>query len=105
MCGLCADQWQAEHGKKRRAARVAIRALKAFERAGGWLSRDGVKLVNAAQFFSDALGTLLDQTGAFEIDLPLSIGAMQLSSGLGEAACAEEYGDGSRSRRLRPSTG
>jgi hypothetical protein len=72
MCVLCAGQWQAELGKKRRAGRVAIRALKAFERAGGWLSRDGAKLVNATQFSGDAVGTLLDQTGAFEIDLPSS---------------------------------
>jgi hypothetical protein len=31
--------------------------------------------------------------GAFEIDLRLSIGAMQSSSASGEAPCAEEYMD------------
>jgi len=29
--------------------------------------------------------------GAFEVDLPSSIGAMQLSSASSEAPCAEEY--------------
>jgi hypothetical protein len=31
--------------------------------------------------------------GAFEVDLPSSIGAMQLSSASSEAQCAEEYID------------
>jgi hypothetical protein len=35
LCPICAGKWQAEHGRRRRAGRIVIRALKAFEEAGG----------------------------------------------------------------------
>lgn len=35
LCPICAGAWQAEHGRRRRAGRVVIRAIKAFEAAGG----------------------------------------------------------------------
>ena len=34
-CLLCVGQWNAEHGRRRRAERVVIKALKAYEAAGG----------------------------------------------------------------------
>jgi hypothetical protein len=35
LCPICAGKWQAEHGRRRRAGRIVIRALTAFEEAGG----------------------------------------------------------------------
>ena len=37
FCFLCAGAWHAEHAPKRRARRVLIKALKAYEKAGGSL--------------------------------------------------------------------
>jgi hypothetical protein len=34
-CPLCAGAWHAKHGRKRRIGRVVIRAMRAFEDAGG----------------------------------------------------------------------
>jgi hypothetical protein len=35
VCLICSGKWHAEHGRRRRAGRIVIRALKAFEEAGG----------------------------------------------------------------------
>jgi hypothetical protein len=35
VCLICAGKWHAEHGHRRRAGRVVIRALRAYEDAGG----------------------------------------------------------------------
>jgi hypothetical protein len=39
-CFMCAGAWHAEHGRKRKAGRIVIKAMKAFEAAGGKLFRD-----------------------------------------------------------------
>jgi hypothetical protein len=45
VCPVCAGKWHAEHGRKRRAGRVVIRAIKAFEEAGGqWTDVDKLKM-------------------------------------------------------------
>ena len=36
-CPICAGAWHAEHGRKRRAARVLIKTMKGYEQAGGSL--------------------------------------------------------------------
>jgi hypothetical protein len=38
VCPICCGKWHAEHGRKRRAGRVVIRAIKAFIEAGGKLN-------------------------------------------------------------------
>jgi hypothetical protein len=35
FCFMCAGAWHAEHGRKRRAGRVVVKALRAYEEAGG----------------------------------------------------------------------
>ena len=36
-CPICAGAWHAEHGRRRRAARVVIKAMKGYDQAGGSL--------------------------------------------------------------------
>lgn len=43
-CLLCIGQWHAEHGRRRKAGRIVIRALRAYEEAGGNIWRDITKL-------------------------------------------------------------
>jgi hypothetical protein len=44
-CLLCKGQWHAEHGRRMKAGRVVIRAMKGYEAAGGnWLDFDKLKL-------------------------------------------------------------
>ena len=44
-CPICAGQWNAEHGRRRRAGRIAIRAIKTFLDAGGrYVDIDKLKL-------------------------------------------------------------
>lgn len=35
FCFMCAGAWHAEHGRKRRAGRVVVKALRGYEKAGG----------------------------------------------------------------------
>ena len=35
MCPLCAGQWHAKHGRRRRAGRIVVKAIKAYYEAGG----------------------------------------------------------------------
>ena len=54
-CLLCIGKWDAEHTPRRRARRIAIRALKAYQAAGGSLyGKDFDKLKLAVSFESDA---------------------------------------------------
>jgi hypothetical protein len=53
FCPLCAGAWHAEHGRRRRAARVVIKALKAYDKAGGSLyGKDFDELKLTASGFS-----------------------------------------------------
>jgi hypothetical protein len=55
-CPLCIGTWNAEHGRRRRAGRIVIRALQAYYDAGGsWGDVDKLKL-SGAGFGIDALG-------------------------------------------------
>jgi hypothetical protein len=52
FCFMCAGAWHAEHGPRRRARRVVIKALKAFKAAGGSLfGKDFDELKLAASGF------------------------------------------------------
>jgi hypothetical protein len=54
-CPLCVGAWNAEHGRKRRTGRILIRAIKAFQDAGGTI-RDLDKLKNSVLFGDVDLG-------------------------------------------------
>src|SRR5437667_6669298 len=44
-CPLCLGQWNAEHGCKRRLGRIVIRALRAYDNAGGsWSDFNNLKM-------------------------------------------------------------
>jgi hypothetical protein len=58
LCPICVGKWQAEHGRRRRAGRVVIRAMKAFFEAGGKRT-DILRLSDTA---------FLDGFCSFEID-------------------------------------
>jgi hypothetical protein len=64
VCLVCAGKWHAEHGRRRRAGRVVIRALRAYEEAGGkWHDFDKLKLSAIGQlgFMDlDPLGYMAD---------------------------------------------
>jgi hypothetical protein len=70
VCHICSGKWHAEHGRKRRAGRVVIRAIKAYEDAGGkWSDVDKLKLsclgryvgrLGADAFGLDPLGYMAD---------------------------------------------
>jgi hypothetical protein len=70
VCLVCAGKWHAEHGRRRRAGRVVIRAINAYEAAGGkW--RDIDKLKTSALYHSfggfdglDPLGYMADAINA-----------------------------------------
>jgi hypothetical protein len=92
-CPLCAGAWHAEHGQRRRAGRVVIRAIKAFFDAGG-KSGDVDKLKNSAALDSlpfavdalderttDPLGYMdgIARLDAADIDLTLELLAATLA--------------------------
>jgi hypothetical protein len=76
FCFMCAGAWHAEHAPRRRARRVVIKAMKAYEAAGGSLfdkDFDEIKLAAGGLFvfreaddvgddFSDLTAELLDAT-------------------------------------------
>jgi hypothetical protein len=68
-CPLCVGQWNAEHGRKRRTGRIAIRAIKAFQDAGGkWDDIDMLKL-SASDVATDlGLDPLGYMTGIAKMD-------------------------------------
>jgi hypothetical protein len=57
-CPLCVGKWNAEHGRKRRTGRIAIRALMAFQDAGGSIE-DIKKLTDSAMFGTAGLAAEL----------------------------------------------
>jgi hypothetical protein len=67
-CPLCVGKWNAEHGRKRRLGRIAIRALAAFLEAGGtkaevrklYSSAVGIDLEGLFGSAVDPLGYLAD---------------------------------------------
>jgi hypothetical protein len=68
-CLLCKGQWHAEHGRRRRTGRIVIRALNAYEEAGGniWRDLDKLKLscgggVLGLDLDLDPLGYMADTT-------------------------------------------
>jgi hypothetical protein len=92
-CPICAGAWHAEHGQRRRAGRVVIRAIKAFFDAGG-KSGDVDKLKNSAALDSlpfavdalderttDPLGYMdgIARLDAADIDLTLELLAATLA--------------------------
>jgi hypothetical protein len=59
-CLLCIGEWHAKHGRRRRTGRIVIRAMKAYEEAGGnWGDLDKLKLSGS----SFGLGLDLDPLG------------------------------------------
>jgi hypothetical protein len=57
FCFMCAGAWHAEHGPRRRARRVVIKALRAYEAAGGHIfGKDFDELILAASGFSAFTG-------------------------------------------------
>jgi hypothetical protein len=66
VCHICAGKWHAEHGRKRKAGRVVIRAIKAYEDAGGkWSDIDKLKTSALYRSFGgfdglDPLGYMAD---------------------------------------------
>jgi hypothetical protein len=63
VCHICYGKWHAEHGRKRKAGRVVVRAMRAFEAAGGsWKDIDKLKISTAYGMFSalESLETLSD---------------------------------------------
>src|SRR5262245_62295649 len=64
-CPICAGACHAEHGRKRRAARTLIKAMKAYDRAGGSLydkDFDALKIAAGPETFPDVLATSPYQT-------------------------------------------
>jgi hypothetical protein len=66
VCHICSGKWHAEHGRKRKAGRVVIRAIKAYEDAGGkWTDIDKLKMSALYASFGgfdglDPLGYMVD---------------------------------------------
>jgi hypothetical protein len=57
-CPICAGAWHAEHGRRRRAARILIKAMKAYDRAGGSLydkDFDALKIAAGPAMFAALL--------------------------------------------------
>jgi hypothetical protein len=71
VCHICAGKWHAEHGRRRKAGRVVVRAIIAYEAAGGkWSDVDKLKtsaLYGTAPWHAlDPLGYMagaIDSTG------------------------------------------
>jgi hypothetical protein len=63
VCHVCYGKWQAEHGRRRKAGRVVIRAIQAYEKAGGkWTDVDKLKM-SALDGFGEAPWNMLDPLG------------------------------------------
>lgn len=66
VCPVCAGKWHAEHGRRRKAGRVVIRAIIAYEAAGGkWHDIDKLKTSTLYRTFGgfdglDPLGYMAD---------------------------------------------
>jgi hypothetical protein len=66
MCLICVGKWHAEHGRRRKAGRVVVRAIKAFQEAGGsWEDVDKLKISTLDGFLGphltlDLLGYMKD---------------------------------------------
>ena len=70
FCIMCAGAWNAEHNPRRKAARALIKAMKAYESAGGTLYGkhfDELKLAASGMFHFDGLDA--DAAGADFADL------------------------------------
>jgi hypothetical protein len=74
-CPLCVGAWNAEHGRKRRTGRIVIRAIKAFQDAGG-TDRDIDKLkfsdFSYNNFGLDPLGYMTGIAQMDEADIDLT---------------------------------
>jgi hypothetical protein len=60
FCFLCAGAWHAEHGRRRRAGRVVVKALRGYEEAGGSIygkDFDELKLAAGGLFVPHAADT------------------------------------------------
>jgi hypothetical protein len=77
-CLTCVGKWHAEHGRRRRAGRVVIRAIKAFLDAGG-KSADVEKLKTSATM-SDFMG--VDLSSVLGADIVDQLGYMDGSAKL-----------------------
>src|SRR5262245_7302046 len=81
MCPLCAGAWHAKHGRLRRAGRVVVKAMKAFEAAGGKLYGDIEILRLAVAGFSFSAAWEADRLGVEigDITAELLADALQLT--------------------------
>ena len=74
FCLLCSGKWHAEHGRRWRAGRVVIKALKAYEAAGGSLfGKDFDQLKLVAGGVGHIFGYEADTAGADFSDLTLEL--------------------------------
>jgi hypothetical protein len=72
VCPVCAGKWHAEHGRRRKAGRVVVRAIQAYEAVGGkWNDLDKLKIsaLYGNRFFGnydglDPLGYMTDAVNA-----------------------------------------
>jgi hypothetical protein len=64
LCFMCAGEWQAKNGRRRRAERVVIKAIKGYKDAGGRIYGDGFDNLKSA---ADGLylGAGLDESRSF----------------------------------------
>ena len=73
-CFMCAGAWHAKHGRRRRAGRVLVKALKAYEKAGGKIhGEDFNTLKLAASGFALRADDKADTAGADICDLTLEL--------------------------------
>jgi hypothetical protein len=84
-CPLCIGKWHAEHGRRRRTGRIVIRALKAYEEAGGqWKDFDKLKLAAMGLVDLDPLGYLagmanIEDEATIELTTELLTATLQLT--------------------------
>jgi hypothetical protein len=60
FCFMCAGAWHAEHGRRRRAGRVVVKALRGYQKAGGSIygkDFDELKLAAGGMFVLHAADT------------------------------------------------
>jgi hypothetical protein len=70
-CFMCAGQWNAIHGRQRRAARVVINAIRAYEAAGGRNASTLVTVASAVDF-GITLPGYEDMAGILEVETDIT---------------------------------
>jgi hypothetical protein len=79
-CPLCVGKWNAEHGRRRKAGRVVIRALRAFLDAGG--KPDDIDKLKNSAWLDGVCGLGVDELGYMDGIARLDGGDIDLTSEL-----------------------